>query len=99
MIVFSIRQLKTSLWLTLTELRAVLNEAVPNDSAPPTHVDQRLLELDVQTVVGHGDDGILRLLHKLGRLTVQLHKGHLATHEQSHDQDAAGRRCAAGSRE
>lgn len=44
-----------------------------------TYIDNRLFELDVQAVVGHGDDGVLCSPHILCELPVQLRKGHLAT--------------------
>lgn len=55
--------------------------------ARSTHVDDRLLELDVEPVVGRCDDGILRLLHILGGLAVQLHKRNLEPeHTDTHQQ-------------
>ena len=44
-----------------------------------THVDDGLFEFDVQAVVGHGDDGVLRPPHVLRELSVKLRKRHLAT--------------------
>ena len=43
-----------------------------------THIDHRLLELDMEPVVGHGDDGVLRSPHILRELTMQLGEGNLA---------------------
>lgn len=48
-------------------------------NAAHTHVDDRLLELDVQPVVGRCDDGIFCSPHILGELSVQLGEGNLAT--------------------
>lgn len=50
-----------------------------SEVAAHTHVDDRLLELDVQPVVGRCDDCIFCSPHILGELSVQLGEGNLAT--------------------
>lgn len=50
-----------------------------SELAARTHVDHRLFKLDVQPVVGRGDDGIFCSPHILGELPVQLGEGNLAT--------------------
>ena len=47
-----------------------------------THINHRLLELDVEPVVGHGDDGVLRSPHVLRELAVQLGEGNLAWRQE-----------------
>lgn len=55
-----------------------------------THVDDRLLKLDVQPVVGRCDDGIFCSPHVLGELSVQLGEGNLATAADKRTQTGCG---------
>lgn len=48
----------------------LLPEHPPDGASARTHVDDRLLKLDVQTVVGRGDDGVLRSPHVLRELSM-----------------------------
>lgn len=52
---------------------------VLDESLELTHIDNRVFELDVESVVGHGDDGVISAAQKLHCLPLKDWEGNLWT--------------------